>query len=62
MMFLTVMECNMAKSAFNKKKTFFQTGLGVKEETSDMLLKSIDLYGAEIWTLRNYTSEIPRKF
>jgi len=39
-----------------------QNGLKFKEETSDMLLLSTDLYGAEIWTLPKNASEIPGKF
>jgi hypothetical protein len=40
MTFLTVMEC---KSCVQQEEDSFQTGLEFKEETSDMLLLSIDL-------------------
>jgi len=50
------------KCSIQQEEVSFHTGLEFKEEISDMLLLNIDLYGVEIWTLRNYTSEIPRKF
>jgi hypothetical protein len=39
------------KSSIQQEEGSFRTGLEFKEETSDMLILSIDLYGAEIWTL-----------
>jgi hypothetical protein len=54
----------MAKAAFNKKRALFTSTLDLelRKKVVKCYICSVDLYGAETWTLRAVDKKQPGKF